>query len=753
MGAYALLIGISRFDDPKLAKLNAPREDVEAFAAVLSDPARGGFDNVSTCIDQDLQTIRKQLAKLLLTGRNPNDMVLLYYSGHGIMTIGQRLFLATGQSSFDQPEADSLSALEMRDWLERSRAGKQVVILDCCHSGAFADGAKGVVQTVSDDTFASDNAEGQYVLTATDALQFAYDANGALHQGVAPAALSRFTGWLVDAIGKGLAAPDSDRITLDAVFDYLSRRARVEAAGMTPRRFVKRNSGEMVIAHNPSALPPKLPEEIVAQLESKDWRARRDAVAQLAALGEQSALRDLVEQVVTDRVSLERDVDVRGAMLKLLRRLGGDNAPSEDKTAPASSVPKPFPMRPETKNGAVPDGNTQEPFWKRPKTLALAAGAGVLSIVVIGGVAIGVRSYQNLAAVATYAQQQDANRLAAERSRLAEAAKQREPDAAKATAAALQSTEAQRDTTSKVKPLNPAQLPAGQSTDQARQAALDKLKAPFHVDKDADALKSQAAKAAEVQQQLALLERTNAATNQIAGSEFRDCADCPSMITVPHGSMMMGSPGSESGRDRDEAPQHQVTFEKNFAVGKFEVTFAEWDACVAAGGCNGYKPPDEGWGRDEHPVVNVNWNDAQAYVAWLRNKTGKAYRLLSEAEWEYAARAQTLSAYYWGAEANSARAKYRASGGTATVGSYEPNSFGLYDMAGNVSEWATDCLNKSYDGAPTDGSAWLSGNCSLRALRGGAWNSSAANLRSANRDWDAVGFRVNRNGFRVARGL
>jgi chaperonin GroEL len=285
MAAYALLVCISQFTDPRLAKLNAPRGDVEALAQVLQDPLRGGFDNVATCIDQDAQTIRDQLAALL-DDRNPDDMVLLYYSGHGIMTKGQRLFLATGQTTFDRPQARSLSALEMRDMLEQSRAGKQVVILDCCHSGAFVDGAKGVAQTITDDTFGTDNAEGQYVLTATDALQFAYDMSGTLRESTAPAALSRFTGWLVDAIGKGQAAPDSDRITLDAVFDYLSRRARVEAAGMTPKRFVKRNSGEMIIARNPLAQPgklPGLPREMVRRIErgarpsgnSESWRRRR----------------------------------------------------------------------------------------------------------------------------------------------------------------------------------------------------------------------------------------------------------------------------------------------------------------------------------------------------------------------------------------------------------------------------------------------------------------------------------------------
>ncbi|HXJ02225.1 MAG TPA: caspase family protein [Micropepsaceae bacterium] len=256
MGSYALLVGVSKFDDLKLAKLTAPQEDVEALAAVLRDPTRGGFDNVETCIDADLQTIREQLSALL-DDRRPDDTVLFYYSGHGIMAKGQRLFLATGRSSFDRPQISSLWASEMRELLELSRAAKQVVILDCCHSGGFAEGAKGVATPITDETFG--DGEGQYVLTATDALQFAYDTEGALREGVDAPALSRFTSWLVDGIGKGEAAPEKDQITLDALFEYVERRARAASVGMTPKLFVKRKSGELIIARNPAVRPRPAP--------------------------------------------------------------------------------------------------------------------------------------------------------------------------------------------------------------------------------------------------------------------------------------------------------------------------------------------------------------------------------------------------------------------------------------------------------------------------------------------------------------
>ena len=210
------------------------------------------------------------------------------------------------------------------------------------------------------------------------------------------------------------------------------------------------------------------------------------------------------------------------------------------------------------------------------------------------------------------------------------------------------------------------------------------------------------------------------------GEVFRDCPECPELVVVPPGSFEMGSPSGEANRDDDEGPVHRVTFERPFAVGVYEVTFGEWDACVSGGGCGGYRPDDEGWGRGNRPVVNVSWDDVKAYVDWLTGKTGEEYRLLSEAEWEYVARAGTRTAYWWGDDFGQNRANCHGCGDsyrpTAPVGSFSANPFGLHDVHGNVWEWVEDCWNDSYDGAPSDGSAWESGNCERRVLRGGSWD-------------------------------
>jgi formylglycine-generating enzyme required for sulfatase activity len=253
---------------------------------------------------------------------------------------------------------------------------------------------------------------------------------------------------------------------------------------------------------------------------------------------------------------------------------------------------------------------------------------------------------------------------------------------------------------------------------------------------------------------------------------FKECDKCPEMVVVPAGSFTMGSPAGEQGRDIDESPQHRVTIAKPFAVGRFAVTFDEWDACVADGGCNGYRPQDLGWGRNRRPVINVSWDEATAYAAWLSRKTGKPYRLLTEAEWECAARAGSTTAYYWGDEIGKGNANCAPVGSlecgsqwdnkqTAPVGSFAVNAFGLYDMAGNVWQWVQDCYHNNYNGAPTDGSAWTTGNCYgtmqegdlQRVIRGGSWISGPLNLRSAGRFRNTFNSGGNLLGFRVGRTL
>ena len=285
------------------------------------------------------------------------------------------------------------------------------------------------------------------------------------------------------------------------------------------------------------------------------------------------------------------------------------------------------------------------------------------------------------------------------------------------------------------------------------------------------------------------------------GEIFRDCEQCPEMVVVPAGRFQMGDLNGDG--ESDEQPVHEVTIDHPFAVSRYEVTKGEFAHFVKAtdydtgNTCEVFEMEESWWGgstsvwkkrsgfgwrtpgytqTDGHPVVCVNWTDARAYMRWLSRETGKRYRLLSEGEWEYAARAGTRTAWYWG-ESESKQCQY-ANGAddpsanrqsiewtdndlecddgvlhTSSVGAYKANGFGLYDMLGNVAEWVEDCWNASYTSAPTDGSAWTSGDCSKRMLRSGAWAYDSRNIRSAFRTADDAGIRHSALGFRVARTL
>lgn len=253
-----------------------------------------------------------------------------------------------------------------------------------------------------------------------------------------------------------------------------------------------------------------------------------------------------------------------------------------------------------------------------------------------------------------------------------------------------------------------------------------------------------------------------------AGKPFSDCHDCPDMVQLPAGRFVMGSPPDEAGRFGNETP-HVVEIAAPFAISRSDVTFDEWDACVKDGECNGYQPSDEGWGRGNLPVVNVSWKDATAYLAWLTKKSHRPYRLPSEAEWEYAARAGTTTARWWGDDARRDYANYGpdecpqqthcggfAAGAdkwvhTSPVGSFPANAFGLFDMLGNIWQWTADCWHGDYQGAPIDGRVWDETSCDRRTIRGASWANVPSFLRSASRAAVPENLRANVVGFRVVR--
>ena len=265
-----------------------------------------------------------------------------------------------------------------------------------------------------------------------------------------------------------------------------------------------------------------------------------------------------------------------------------------------------------------------------------------------------------------------------------------------------------------------------------------------------------------------------------AALTIRDCSDCPEMVLIPAGSFEMGVSEAEQRRERcndadcddgDARPIHTVQIRQPFYLGRTHVTRGQYAAFAAATGRGVQKPSFDQ--SDDHPAVDVNWEDARAYIAWLGQRTGERYRLPSEAEWEYAARAGTRTARYWGDSADdqclyangadrSSKSEFpnrtvaQCTDGyvyTSPVGRFRPNGFGLFDMLGNAWQWTADCYRHGYIGAPLDGSAWEGDSCSHREVRGGSWNDSPGALRVGLRSGDISSDRNDNIGFRVARSL
>jgi formylglycine-generating enzyme required for sulfatase activity len=233
---------------------------------------------------------------------------------------------------------------------------------------------------------------------------------------------------------------------------------------------------------------------------------------------------------------------------------------------------------------------------------------------------------------------------------------------------------------------------------------------------------------------------------------FKDCKECPELMVVPIGSFIMGS----KTRHKQEHPPHKVTISKPFAIGRYETTFDQWDTCFRDGGCS-HNPNDHKWGRGKRPVINVTITHVNEYLSWISKKTKQTYRLPSEAEWEYAARAGTTTEYWWGNDIgkDNANCRHCLTAGipheTFPTGTYNANPFGLYDTSGNVWEWTLDCWNKNHTGATQDGSPRLTGKCTKPVMKGGSWYYIPKNARPAWRaknDYRAKSYGI---GFRVVR--
>ncbi len=412
----------------------------------------------------------------------------------------------------------------------------------------------------------------------------------------------------------------------------------------------------------------------------------------------------------------------------------------------------------------------QEPETKEPKPLGLMIG-----LLSVAALIIGVWWYNTLQAEQTETAQQSISEekqiTTVEKNRLKEESDQQEAkaqgDAALAQRQAIEAA-AKREAEAEKQRKEEAYVALVKST----QSELNRI--GYAVGRADGALGNKTRNAIKQYQKennlsatgetneslLAHLKRATKKPGRTAADTFKNCSNCPQMVVIPAGSFKMGST-----KEDDEKPVHRVSIAQPFAMGQYEVTWDEYQPCIDAGVCE--SEGDEGFGKGNRPVINVSWNDAQTYAKWLSKKTGKHYRLPSESEWEYAARAGSITQYSWGNSISCTKAQYnggensncyykKSDGsyrGTARVGSFSANAFGLYDMHGNVFEWVQDCYEGNYNKATRDGGAYEGGSCEHRVLRGGSWDSHPEYLRSAYRNYNGAASRSFLIGFRLAQDL
>jgi len=473
----ALLIGNDTYDDPTLSALNAPLSDVEGFKSVLLNPDICQFDDVSVLPNPSFGMAFREIS-LLFAKSSKDDLLLLYFTGHGVKDRFGELFFAIKETENDLLSGTAIPASSIKEMMNKSNSRRQVLILDCCHSGAFAKGFKGSeTPAITEDTF-DVKGYGRAILTASNAVQYAADADKSKKQDH-----SLFTHYLIEGLQTGADVKDNDHVSVNQLYEYVHQRVHDTQPNMMPNIFCDRKAGQLLIAKNIRPLF-QLPEELLEALQNQDWRLRKWAVDALGELITEGRVEERAAalQTLNKYQSKERDRYVHQAITDIL-------------------------------NDAASTGE-----------IDLSAGKPVKNPPV--------------------------------------ATKQRK-------------------------------------------------------------------------------------VGSVFQDTLKDGSKGPEMVVIPKGKFRMGDIQGE-GYD-NEKPVHQVNIKRPFALSKYPVTFDDYAVFVKDK--NNKQPDDEGWGRGNRPVINVSWEDAKAYVKWLSDQTGKVYRLPSEAEWEYAARAGTKTAYWWGERA------------------------------------------------------------------------------------------------------
>jgi formylglycine-generating enzyme required for sulfatase activity/uncharacterized caspase-like protein len=704
----AFVVGINVYDNltPNQQLLKAVN-DSKAIASVLKDIGFQVIAAENTTRPNFLRAWQRFLDTVA-----PGDVTALYFSGHGVEINGSNYLLVRDTPlAADGEEVLKNSALRLQalmDRLKEQRAQVSIFIIDACRDNPYADprGKRGL--NAARGLRPEEPPKGTMIMLSAGAGQEALDALSADD----PNPNSVYTRTLLPLLKEpGLEITD------------LAKRLRgeVEALAATVRHeqrpaFYHELSGDLFLVPRPLGSPAIASGVPAASEAAVAWSATKDT-SSTAVL--EAFLKQFGGTVYADMARARLD-ELKRTQVAVAAPAGATASTSAPRVAAGSSPTNSAPV-------VNPEPKQARPEPKRVPSVYEAAQAWAV-----------VRATNDLDALNDFiGRYADTIYGPMARQRLQELKGSQD---AQVAAAAVPAPLARAPDAV----VSPAPLPPSQRvTPPASTPAVGIAHEPHH-----------GAPLASAEER-----------RLVPQDQFTECAGCPEMTVVPAGSFLIGSPASEAGRDVDEGPQVGVTFARPLAVAKSAVTFEEWDACIADGGCNGYRAPDDGRLRGRYPVVNVSWDDAQSYVTWLSRKTGKPYRLLSEAEREYVARAGTTTPFWWGSSISSRQANYDGTIGYAggergefrqrslAVDSFPANPFGLSGVHGNVSEWVSDCWRGSYQDMPANGAASMTGDCGRRVLRGGSWYDPPQQLRAAARSALYPGFRSNKIGFRVARSL
>ncbi|MCW9683390.1 SUMF1/EgtB/PvdO family nonheme iron enzyme [Dolichospermum planctonicum UHCC 0167] len=641
----ALLIGVSEYGE-NIPPLSSALNDVEAMERVLKNPNLGNFTQVEKLLNPNSEVMRIAILNLFKNAEK-EDLLLFFFSGHGMINDDNHLYLATCNTAKDNFEATAVDGNFIQAQSRNCYSKRQVLILDACYSGAFANGWH--TKSIGVDIKKQLGAEGRVVMTSSGATQTSFTQEGAT--------LSLYTQYLVEGIETGAADNDSDgKIHIQELHAYAKAKVQAVKPNMKPDIILDKEGYDILLAYT-----PKNPEvEYRKLVEKYTQNGELKKVAILVLTEKRKTLG------ITDAVAKEIEREVLEPFRRRLVNL------QSYKQFFAEEVEQKYPLNEQTLK--ILKDYRQDVLGLRDEDVAS------IELEITSG-------------------------------KEAEYQKQREAEAEK------------------------NKFGYQLKTFEFATAEIS--------------LKSQLLGFVKRPEIKYIPKSGKYFTEDIGNGVFLE------MVNIPEGTFIMGSPENEEGYDKSQSPQHQVTV-YGFFMGKYPITQKQWRVVAALPKVNiNLESEPSQFQGDNLPVEGVSWYDAQEFCARLSQKTNKSYRLPSEAEWEYACRGGTTTAFYFGKTISPELANYdsKYQGKTTEVGKFPANPFGLYDMCGNVWEWCEDGWHEDYINAPDDGSVWLNNSNNRRVLRGGSWFIPSENCRSSFRFYaDAGFFGCNLFGFRVMCG-